>query len=586
MGLRRAIVVFSVFCLCMSLAATVLAADIVPKSDYSRNDYKAEWGDAVNGVTYTYTGFEDGTHPQGVWNSPATQGIDGYNYNDPQDYTDPHRQITRDVGGRSLITIEAGPHGGYLTTTHKCRECHAVHRAAGTYKLTRADNRYEACDWCHGLGAGSGFNIHTDNDQEFTTEYDVGHTMGFGIADGKWKAPDDTYPAYTPNYWLGGFSCFDCHSPHANPQRIIGFAGEGTEAYPVFNPGHDDLSTAIEPGRGASYPAGSWLLLKDPDREINPGTGMEISDLDITSAFIITRAEQSYTVPVNKQAIDWERPIGSNLETPTATGDGFHISEFCTDCHDANGGLAEVQVAFFSEERALRGGTDLDAYDIGASHDAHARKYGTQYVFAPEDSVNNGPTCRACHSGSSDCQICHSTRALGTGVTWPREAFTEETETAVSSPPAGWGGPGYKTLLFADDPAYTPSFKHERTVVYPLDWRQSPDIETFELCSNDGFSWPHKTISWKLLKDKLFGVDFDGETLIGPGDTRRLPNGGIPRAGDGNPDYGWTQEYFDHINEAGLLGPAHDLDSVCLDCHNPYIWNPQYETELILKGLP
>ncbi|MHB8840585.1 MAG: hypothetical protein ACYC56_02150 [Candidatus Aquicultor sp.] len=28
-----------------------------------------------------------GTHPYGTWNNPYTNGVDGYNYTDPQDYT-------------------------------------------------------------------------------------------------------------------------------------------------------------------------------------------------------------------------------------------------------------------------------------------------------------------------------------------------------------------------------------------------------------------------------------------------------------------------------------------------------------------
>ncbi len=98
----------------------------------------------------------------------------------------------------------------------------------------RADSRTEACDWCHGQGAGSGYNIQMDNDDSFSQEYNVGHTMGFGTQDGKFKAPDDTYPAYTPKYYMGGFSCMDCHSPHGNPQRMLGFMDMGRMMSPTL----------------------------------------------------------------------------------------------------------------------------------------------------------------------------------------------------------------------------------------------------------------------------------------------------------------------------------------------------------------
>ena len=212
-----------------------------------------EQGTAVSSGGYSGSTPTDlrSTHPYGTWNSPYTYGIDGYNYNDAQDYTDTGAQVggVMDPNGggehvwypiNSLMetalasglayfqglgyqistgtipggepyenepgvettltsTFTSGPHGGYLTSTHRCRECHAVHRAAGKFKLLRSDTRFEACDWCHGTGAGSGYNIQMDNDDNYTTEYNVGHTMGFGISSGKWKAPDDTYPAYTPN---------------------------------------------------------------------------------------------------------------------------------------------------------------------------------------------------------------------------------------------------------------------------------------------------------------------------------------------------------------------------------------------------
>lgn len=568
-------VVVAVAAMLLSLIFTSSAwAEVDPKI-YSKSDYGLKWTDEVNGVIYDYPGFDTSVHPQGTWNDPSTIGVDAYSYNDPQDYTEPHTRVIYDSNGKELITIAAGPHGNYLTTTHKCRECHAVHRSSGTFMLTRSDTRFEACEWCHGLGAGSGFNIQTDNDADYTAEYDVGHTIGYGISSGKWSAPDDTYPAYSPPYWMGGFSCFDCHSPHANPQRLLGFANGGEQTYPIYNPGYDNLTSSLSPGKEAKYPAGSWLLLKNPDRELHPSSGSEILDTDLTTHLTITWSGGSFSSAVNKQAIDWEKPVGLSDGSAGGMRDGFHISEFCADCHDANAGLSSQKVAVYSEDRALRGQTETDSYDMGTGHDSNQRQTGMHYLFDPKDGKNDGPACRNCHKGSSDCKICHSDAAeLSGSVKWPREAFTRAVETAVEPPPVGWGGPGYKTILNVNDPHYTPAFKHERNVVYPSDWRVSSDISNCSsACSNDGFSWPHKTLSWKMLKDNLFGVDFDGVTVVRPGEERTIPSGA-------------SGEFAEKIRRSGVLGPAHDLDSVCLDCHNPGIWNPQYKNELILKGLP
>jgi len=262
-SLRTYVLAFSLIALLVLAATSAFAADIAPKTyDRSGENWTQYSRGSTVGADNLYPGFASSVHQYGTWNNPFTAGVDAYNYNDNQDYTGLAQGQMLMIWGEELADFLAskgfsstsgvtmmkpnmlqqyvavfvppsmmpggqGPHGGYSTGTHKCRECHAVHRASGKFKLTRADSRTEACDWCHGDGAGSGYNIQTDNDDAFTKEYNVGHTMGFGTSDGKYKAPDDTYPAYTPKYYMGGFSCFDCHSPHGNPQRLVGYIDYG-----------------------------------------------------------------------------------------------------------------------------------------------------------------------------------------------------------------------------------------------------------------------------------------------------------------------------------------------------------------------
>ncbi len=82
------------------------------------------------------------------------------------------------------------------------------------------------------------------------------------------------------------------------------------------------------------------------------------------------------------------------------------------------------------------------------------------------------------------------------------------------------------------------------------DWRSSASRVAMN-CSDDGFSWPHRTLGWKMLKDDLFGIDINSA----PGSTVKLVGVGETRTYGGN------------------TAKAHDVDSVCLDCHNPTIWN-------------
>lgn len=457
------------------------------------------------------------THPYGLWNSPYTSGVDAFNYNMPQSYT-----------------TTSGPHGGYATTTHKCRECHAVHRAAGRFKLLRADERTRSCSWCHELGAGAGYNIQMDNDDALTEEYDVGLTLGFGIQSGTWKAPDDTDPAYTPPYYLGGFSCMDCHSPHANPERII--LNIRDHAYPS-NP------TADRPGR--------YMLLKNPDVEISGG--VEIADTDTTTTV------NGY--PVNKLVIDWDNPLGANnKDSQQGGGDPDYnnpfdqniiISEFCTDCHDGNAGMHTRLTRMYAEDRALHG--EVDAYDLGYSHDAQPRDFARKKEFNPEDDNLFGPPCRNCHRGGTNCSECHG---AGGSIYDPSPIPQNGLSTFLVD--------GYR--------------ERPREVVWPAEWYDSSTTVS-PYCADNGFSWPHRTLGYKLLKDELFGLDFDGSPVL-PGDTR-----------------GTTLSA-----PASITGqPAHDLDSVCLDCHNPTIWNAtsyqdhendpadpddDYDDELMLRGLP
>jgi len=166
----------------------------------------------------------------------------------------------------------------------------------------------------------------------------------------------------------------------------------------------------------------------------------------------------------------------------------------------------------------------------------------------------------------------------------------------------------YKSTFGQD--VYEPYMKWERTVTWQQtgegngneastndSWRTDPDVLS-ATCSNDGFSWPHRTLGWKMLKDDLFGIDFTGNP-IGVGMTRTYA--GTYDTGTGSLDTAATKldDYVD-ANLGHLKSPAHDLDSVCLDCHNPTIWNAtsashadtaatsadDMNDELLLRGLP
>lgn len=205
--------------------------------------------------------------------------------------------------------------------------------------------------------------------------------------------------------------------------------------------------------------------------------------------------------------------------------------------------------------------------------------------FNPEDGANFGPHCRNCHSGASGCEYCHDVNGVtGTNGTHISEAsgmFAATTDPALAA-----DNTTAKSLFDASE-----SWSIDRYVEWPTDWDTTEAAVSYQ-CADNGFYWPHRTMGFMMLKDQLFGLDFDG-TPVAAGEVR-----------DGVPN-GWTWDepaWRTTDTTPGLWGQAaHDLDSVCLDCHNPNIWNAtsytdhvddpadpndDFDDELILRGLP
>ena len=130
--------------------------------------------EAENSVTFTVTA--DG------WVSTAVPStVSGPNGMSPWTYQDAYDTSAKREGGYApyggVSGFYSNPHGGYDTSTNKCKVCHAVHRAEGTYYLLRANSVDDACDYCHiGGSAHSNKIVYTENDAgKFTPN---GHTMG------------------------------------------------------------------------------------------------------------------------------------------------------------------------------------------------------------------------------------------------------------------------------------------------------------------------------------------------------------------------------------------------------------------------
>jgi len=106
-----------------------------------------------------------------------------------------------------------GPHGGYMTTTSKCQNCHTVHKApADAVLLLPAATIKATCETCHdgtgGWGVYGVVRARTDSDPGGGHRIDVtGAVPGGDPATGGSRSQIFS--------GMSGFlTCTDCHSPH------------------------------------------------------------------------------------------------------------------------------------------------------------------------------------------------------------------------------------------------------------------------------------------------------------------------------------------------------------------------------------
>lgn len=187
---------------------------------------------------------------------------------------------------------------------------------------------------------------------------------------------------------------------------------------------------------------------------------------------------------------------------------------------------------------------------------------------------NYGPHCRNCHSGASSCNQCHGVDGSGNAKG------------------------AYGTVLLTDGKStFMPNAYVHTTAVAGLSGQ----------CIDGGFSWPHRTLGANMLKDELYGVDYDG-TPVAAGENRdatiALNLSNYPLAWsqswtsetttDTSPGYNkWVESGTQLATNTAIA--AENLDSVCIDCHgDATYWNGDDTSyfasgkgwELLWKGLP
>ncbi|MDI6891795.1 MAG: hypothetical protein QMD08_02195 [Actinomycetota bacterium] len=202
------------------------------------------------------------------------------------------------------MTSPDDPHGGYANTTNRCKACHAVHLATGSYRLLRASTAATECDYCHKSGTGI---ITTVSRVDGTTT--EGHTMGAYV---NTTAPDEV-DASAFKAGSGGLKCADCHSVHDN-------------------------NTVILSGKSSSK-----LLKNNPD-----GYGSAFTTTSDESQWCADCHDANYGLHTQSKTVGGATVYGHDCDTAgmSTTADGFAVvsaadasnkGPTCKQCHQSSG---------------------------------------------------------------------------------------------------------------------------------------------------------------------------------------------------------------------------------------------------------
>jgi hypothetical protein len=174
---------------------------------------------------------------------------------------------------------------------------------------------------------------------------------------------------------------------------------------------------------------------------------------------------------------------------------------------------------------------------------------------------NEGPHCRNCHTGANNCYVCHSD-----SVAFPNDASIGYPTAVVRNVSAAY-------TATTDAPVANQTNYAAQSFI-----RQSAVVGAVgDACLDGGFSFPHRTLGKDMLKDELFGIDFDG-TPIAAG-VLRTANTGALSAGDISADKQFEYWIAEDRNSTSIIAAvrgdsgalegaaAENMDSVCIDCH-------------------
>ncbi|MDP2210802.1 MAG: hypothetical protein Q8J63_03565 [Candidatus Aquicultor sp.] len=232
------------------------------------------------------------------------------------------------IGGYNYPIINtdtpSGPHGQYTSASNRCKDCHAGHRALGMYRLTRADIRGDACNFCHGISGAAAKTVILDANGHGISDDEIGKPV---------IAPDDTDPAYIVSSTMWG--CLECHSVHDN--QSITPAGYSSNKLLKSDPNPGKSYLYYTPVVGESTQTLSqWC---STCHNTNFGASSDIENKIVPMGALTGRAASHAS-------------SGAGTTTNTAgkvivnSYDGTNNGPTCRECHPSDGGNPAVAARF------------------------------------------------------------------------------------------------------------------------------------------------------------------------------------------------------------------------------------------------
>ncbi len=219
------------------------------------------------------------------------------------------------------------PHGGYSSTSNRCKVCHAVHLATGSFRLLRDNSASTECDYCHGTSGVA-------NTKPITLT-ENGHGLPSGTS-GTIYAPDDLADTSTPSAArfsidAAAWGCASCHSVHnANTIQLVDVGGGNTtkllKKYPNPNKTQASNYTDYDPS-STNQRLSNWCSACH-----NANIGLHTTAKNYSASTYYYGHDASASGGANSSAT-YGNPASWNV----APGDGVNDGPKCYQCHRADG---------------------------------------------------------------------------------------------------------------------------------------------------------------------------------------------------------------------------------------------------------